>query len=142
MPQQSKEANILLAMEAIRMNRKLSMRRAAEMYQVSKTTLLARMSGRIPAPEKRNARHNLTLTEEETLVQYILELDARGFPPQINYVRDIANRLLAARHKKPVGKNWPYNFTQRHSKLKTRFSRAYDFQRALCENPDLINAWF
>ena len=54
----------------------------------------------------------------------------------------MANLLLATRQATPVGKLWPYNFVRRHPGLKTRFSRAYDFQRALCEDPALIDAWF
>jgi hypothetical protein len=54
----------------------------------------------------------------------------------------MANVLPATRHAGPVGKNWVYRFVQRRPELKTRFSRAYDFQRALCEDPVKIDAWF
>lgn len=33
-------------------------------------------------------------------------------------------------------------FVQRRAELKMRFSHAYDFQRALCEDPNALNAWF
>lgn len=97
------------------------------------------MQGRTPAPEKRNARHNLTSSEEETIVRYIIDLDSRGFPPRIDGVEDMANLLLATRHAKRVGKHWPYRFVQRRPELKTRFSRSYDFQRALCEDPSNLD---
>ena len=54
----------------------------------------------------------------------------------------MANLLRKTRHATAVGKNWPYRFIQDQPKLKTRFSRAYDFQRALCEDPKLIKDWF
>ena len=54
----------------------------------------------------------------------------------------MVNHILASRGARRVGKQWPYRFVQRREGLKTRFSRAYDFQRALCEDPDVINAWF
>ena len=142
MASQSKDARIILAIEAIRKDPKISRHRAAKIYQVSETTLRARMQGRTPAPEKRNARHNLTSSEEETIVRYIIDLDSRGFPPRIDGVEDMANLLLATRHAKRVGKHWPYRFVQRRPELKTRFSRSYDFQRALCEDPKLIGDWF
>lgn len=41
----------------------------------------------------------LTVAEEETLVQHILNLDARGFPLQLAAIKDIANSLLAKRHR-------------------------------------------
>ena len=37
---------------------------------------------------------------------------------------------------------WPRNFVKRTDSLTTRFNRAYDRQRALCEDPVLINSWF
>ena len=142
MSSESQEARIILAIEAIRTTRKLPAARAAKLYNVPRTTLVDRMKGRVAKPEKRNGRHQLTLAEEETLVQHILDLDSRGFPPRFDYVRDMANLLRATRRKGHVGKLWQYNFVQRRPELKTRFSRAYDFQRALCEDPELINAWF
>ena len=100
---------------------------AAVTYQVLRSTLQARLLGRALTYETRNPVHILTPSEEETLVQHILDLDPRGFPPWFDYVRDMASLLLATRHAPPVGKQWPYNFVQRRTELKTRFSRAYDF---------------
>jgi len=76
------------------------------------------------------------------LSRYILDLDARGFPPSLAGVEDMANLMLASRGGKRVGKNWAQRFVQRRPGLKMRFSRVYDFQRALCENPETIGAWF
>ena len=54
----------------------------------------------------------------------------------------MADLLLATRRGKPTGIQWAYRFVQRRPKLKTRFSRAYDKQRALYEDPKLLDAWF
>ena len=62
------------------------------------------MNGRVAISTARNAWHQLTLSEEETLIRYILDLDTRGFPPQICGVEDMANSLLVTRRKKPVSK--------------------------------------
>jgi len=142
MSHQSKEANIILAIEAIHRDPGISIRQAAKIYEVSKTTLRARLRGRAATREKRNAQHILTSSEEETLIKHVIDLDSRGFSPRIDSVRDMANILLTTRQAAPVGKLWPYNFVRRHPELKTRFSRAYDYQRALCEDPALLDAWF
>ena len=110
MPSNSKEASILLAIQAIHSNPKLNITRASKMYNVPRSTLRDRIAGRLPKTEVRNARHNLTLTEEETLVRYILDLDSQGFPLRIDGVRDMANLLCTTRHAKPVGHHWPYHF--------------------------------
>jgi hypothetical protein len=57
----------------------------------------------------------------------------------------MANILLAARGSTPpptVGKNWPSTFINRRPELCTRFSRRYDYQRALNEDPKALRAWF
>jgi len=133
---------MFLAIEAIRKNQKLSVRRAAKAYDVPFSTLFHRMKGRVATTEKRHSQHKLTSSEEDTIVRYVLDLDSRGFPPRIDGVEDMANLLLETRGAKRVGKYWAYRFVQRRPELKTRFSRAYDFQRALCEDPELIKKWF
>jgi hypothetical protein len=142
MPAQIQEARVVLAINAIRAANGLSIRQAAKVYDIPRATLHHRMNGRVTKAEKRNGRHQVTPTEEETLVQYVLDLDSRGFPPRLSAVEDMANLLRATRHEKPVGTLWAHRFVRRRPELKTRFSRAYDFQRALCEDPELINAWF
>jgi hypothetical protein len=54
----------------------------------------------------------------------------------------MADRLLATRGASKVGQKWPANFVKRTDALTTRFNRAYDRQRALCEDPVLIKTWF
>jgi hypothetical protein len=76
------------------------------------------------------------------IVSHILDLDLRGFAPTYAAVRDMANKLLAARSAGQVGQKWPANFVKRTDSLTTRFNRAYDRQRALCEDPVLIRGWF
>jgi len=44
-------------------------------------TLVNRIKGYIAKPKIRNAQYNLTLSEEETLIRYILNLNTQGFPP-------------------------------------------------------------
>jgi hypothetical protein len=128
MPVQTQEARIILAIEAIRTAKRMSIRRAAKTYDVPKSTLRHRMKGRVAKAEIRNGRHQLTQSEEETIVSYVLDLDSRGFPPRIEGVKDMANLLLSTRHAKPVGTRWANRFIRRRPELKTRFSRAYDFQ--------------
>ncbi|KAJ6261370.1 hypothetical protein Dda_4040 [Drechslerella dactyloides] len=57
----------------------------------------------------------------------------------------MANQLLSTRvgdSTRRVGKNWAANFVKRCPELQTRLSRKYDYQRAKCEDPDLIQKWF
>ena len=136
------EYRVLLAINAVRSTPRLSIRRAAEIYNVPPTTIYRRMNGQTAKADSYNARSNLTKIEEEVIVQYILDQDSRGFSPRIVDVGDIANLLLRKRGVRPVGKNWPNRFIARRPELKTRFNRVYDYQRGLCENPAIIEPWF
>jgi len=138
----SSEADIYIAISAIDSKQILTERCAAETFDVPRTTLQRRRAGK---PARRDCLPNskkLTELEEEVIVRYILDLDQRGFAPTYAAVRDMADKLLAARGAGQVGQKWPANFVRRTDSLKTRFNRAYDRQRALCEDPVLIRSWF
>ena len=76
------------------------------------------------------------------IVGHILDLDSRGFAPSLGAIRDIADKLLTERGAGQVGQRWPYNFVNQTDSLTTRFNRPYNRQRALCEDPKAIRAWF
>jgi RecB family endonuclease NucS len=57
-------------------------------------------------------------------------------------MEDMANRLLAERDAGRVGVNWASTFVKRQPQLTIRFNRKYDYQRAKCENPEIIRGWF
>jgi len=138
----SHEADIHLAISALNTNQIQTERRAAATFEVSRATLHRRRAGR---PARRDCQPNsrkFTQAEEKVIVQYILDLDRRGFAPTYAAVRDMADKLLAARGAGQVGQKWPANFVRRTDSLKTRFNRAYDRQRALCEDSVLIRGWF
>ncbi|KAB2106151.1 hypothetical protein AG0111_0g6185 [Alternaria gaisen] len=58
----------------------------------------------------------------------------------------MADALLAARGQDPpplpVGKCWVARFIQSQPELQTKWTRRFHSQRALCENPATIAAWF
>jgi hypothetical protein len=56
------------------------------------------------------------------IISYILSLDQRGFAPTYAAVRDMADKLLAARGAGQVGFHWPRNFVKRIDSLTTRFN--------------------
>jgi hypothetical protein len=75
-------------------------------------------------------------------MQYILDLDSRGFPPRPRDVQEMADLLLAERDASPVGKNWATNFINRRPEIQSKFNRKYDCKRAQCEDLVIIRDWF
>ncbi|APA15585.1 hypothetical protein sscle_15g103550 [Sclerotinia sclerotiorum 1980 UF-70] len=100
------------------------------------------MDGLTPHTETRANCYKITQLEEKVIVEYIFDMDRRGFPPKIKGVEDMANYILESRNAKKVGKLWAHRFVKRHTELKMRFSCVYDFQRTLCEDPKLFEEWF
>ncbi len=91
MSSSSKEARLILALEALGKDENLSLQAAAKIYNIYYITLLQQRASKpaqldIPA----NSR-NLTDLEERTIVQYVVELYTRAFPPRLGDVEDIAN---------------------------------------------------
>jgi hypothetical protein len=136
------ESGLILASVAVDRQQMQSSRRAASTHRVPKSTLNDRRAGKLARRDCQPNSKKLTQLEEELIVKYILNPDLRGFAPTYAAVRDMANRLLAARGANQVGVHWPRNFVKRTDSLTTRFNRAYDRQRALCEDPVLIRDWF
>ena len=138
----SKKRRIILAIEIIKNNKNFHYSMVAQIYKVPQSTLYYRMNGRTSRDDSRNGRQKLTNSEEDAIIQYILDLDKRGFPPRIPGIEDMANLLLEKRDGGRVRKLWTARFIARRQELKTRLNRVYDFQKAACEDPKLINAWF
>ena len=133
-----KEAQVQLALQALQQDATLSLQRAAAIYSVSQSTLSDRRAGR---PSRRDTTPNsrkLTQSEETVIVQHVLDLDARGFPPRLAAVADMVNSLRDERNLDHVGINWPSTFVKRQPEFKVKFNRKYDYKRALCEDPGVI----
>lgn len=139
----NKEGRLELAVQGYKRGQFQNPTAAAKAYDVPVVTLRRRIAG---TPAQRGAiakTRLLTPTEEESLLQWILSIDKRGMPPRIATVRQMAG-ILAVEHGKSgyVGKNWVSKFISRHDELRSKYNRKYDYQRAKCEDPELIRGWF
>jgi len=138
----SAEDNIILAIRALKANQFPSIRRAAEAFNVPKSTLIARLSGRASRQECTANSMKLSTVEEEVLLQKILDLNNRGFPPTLATITDMANLISQLRDGKGVGVRWAHNFVKRSQQLKTCLSRKIGYQRGKNEDPETIQNWF
>lgn len=136
------EADIQLALSDLQNQRIQSVKQAARIYNIPKSTLYDRRAGKRMRRDCEANSKRLTKLEEEAIVQQVLDQSERGLAPSKAYVRDMADKLLRARGGNPVGKNWVDNFVKRTPELRTRWSRPYDYQRAACEDPAAILRWF
>jgi predicted HTH domain antitoxin len=120
------EGRILLAISALKNKEISSVQRAAEIFDIPRSTLRDRLNGRQYRIEKRANSYRLSTTQEESLIEWILSRDQRGVPPRPSHVQEMANILLQADNPsgfKPIGKNWVSIFTNRRDEIRTRYAR-------------------
>ena len=118
------EGRIDLARSAYVSGQFTSVRRAAAAYSVRHQPLSDQLREIAPRQQTRPNCQKLTITEERTVVRYILDLDARGFAPRLSEVADMADQILEARGGTKVGKIWPARLVSRTEELKMAFNRA------------------
>ena len=80
------------------------MRSAAEAFKVKHQRLSDRLHGIPSRTQILPNSQKLTPTKEQTIIRYILDLDARGYAPRLCEVANIANKLLGIRGSKLVSK--------------------------------------
>ncbi|KAL2889053.1 hypothetical protein HOO65_030554 [Ceratocystis lukuohia] len=141
MPQPNTEARTLLALRALQNDPKLSIRRAAIAHEIDERRLRRRRKGIQSRCDWVPKSRKFSDPEEQIIVQFILDLDSRGFLARLRGVEEMANRLLADRDASPVGKRWAFNFVKRHPDLKPCFNRKYDFGRSKCEDLTIVHDW-
>jgi hypothetical protein len=136
------EGRLNLALQAYTSGQFKSLQRAAAAFNIKHQRLSDWLRGITSRSQTRPNCLKLTTTKEQTIVQYILDLDARGFAPWLCEVADMADKLLGVRGGKLVSKHWAERFITRSDELKMAFNRAKDRQRILQEDPEVIGAWF
>ena len=98
-----KESRMVLALEALKKDPKLSVRKAATLYKIPKSSLRARRAGKQPRHEIPTNLRKLTNLEEKVLLKRVLNLSTQGFQPQLSNIREIANHLRTIRDASRVG---------------------------------------
>jgi hypothetical protein len=118
----NREGRIQLALSAYTARQFQSLRRAAIAFNVPYSTLSSQYNGITHILKRRNGQHKLTATEEQTIIQYILDLDSRGFAPRLCKVADMADKVLGVRGGEPVSQHWAERFVTRSPELKMAFN--------------------
>jgi hypothetical protein len=106
----SESPAVSLAYIAFKADKFQSLRAAARSFSVDHRRLSERAKGIPFSLDTTSTLRKLTSTEEQTIIRYILNLDARGFAPHLPEVANMADRMLAKRDAEPVGKNWASRF--------------------------------
>lgn len=122
----------------------LSVRKAAQRYNVNYSTLQRYSSGKYPL---RGPPTELTATEENEITEWVVDMSRRGFPLTQSELKDSVQMYLnrAGRETKfkenRPGQKWLKCFMKRHPVLSIRMAENIDKNRAgVTEN--MIRNWF
>jgi len=119
-----------------------SQRAAAKAYNIPRSTLAARLRGTQTRQFSHEYQQRLTPQQEEFLVQWILEEDARAFPPSHARAREMANRILRMNgDNNPVGKRWISFFLKRNTRVASIVGRKIEGVRAEGATQEQIRAF-
>jgi len=123
------------AIRAIKSGEEPNVPAASEAFDVKRRTLYRRLAGTtMDRATTHEEEQCLTLPEEKAIVKWCFTQDDLGFPPCLDIVKDMANKLESKRTGKTplaLGKNWISRFVKRHPDLALKLSTHLERQRAM-----------
>ncbi|KAK7182772.1 hypothetical protein PSPO01_11111 [Paraphaeosphaeria sporulosa] len=108
-----------------------SQRAAAKAYGIPLSTLHGRLRGATTSALSHQHQQRLTPLQEDFLVEWILEEDARACPPSHARTREMATRILRMNgDTQPLGRLWVSHFIKRQPRIASIIGKKLDAQRA------------
>lgn len=121
----------------------MSIRQAAEEFNVPKSTLGDRISGRTLHGAKSGRSKYLTDEEEDILVKFLLKCAAIGYPRSRNEVIAMVQRFCVSRDMNVhVTHGWWERFCFRHPEISLRTTSALSYARAKGQNEEALSSYF
>lgn len=119
-----------------------SVRATAKAYGLPRSTLADRIAGSTTRATAHQFQQRLTPEQEEFLVEWILEEEARGYAPSHPRVREMASRILQMNgDTTPVGKRWIQHFIQRNPRVASIIGRPLEAARSTAATQEQIRAF-
>jgi hypothetical protein len=119
-----------------------SQRKAAAAWGIPRSTLQERLKGCAPHAIAHYRQQRLTPEQEDLLLEWILEEDARSQPPSHARVREMAVRILrlGGDHDQ-LRQRWISSFLTRQPRVASIVGRSIEASRAEAASPAQIQAF-
>ena len=112
----------------------------ARKHGVPPSTLRGRIDGAVSTTVRQRSQQKLSPEEETALHDWILRLQAWGWPARVEQVRKMAQELLTTKgDTKLLGKNWTQKFLSRYKDIRTKNIPPLDKERALAQDPTILS---
>ena len=137
------EGSMQQAMDAVR-DRRCTIREAAVTYEVPKSTLGDRISGRVQMGAKSGPPTYLTPHEERELVDFLIGCAQIGFACTRRQVMSLVRAAMVkkGREDAPITSGWWDSFMRRHPQVTLRAPEKLAYVGAIMGNREVIEAYF
>ena len=136
-----RESRIQQAIEE-RTEKRTSLRDLAILYKIPRSTLSDRLKG-IPSCHVAQQKHQaISAAVEQSLIRWVDDMDASGFPPRLDLFKATAARLVLEEEGPPLGSTWLRGFLNCHPELSSKFASGLNRQRALSSKLGPIKDYF
>ena len=121
----------------------MSLRKAAEMFQVPKSTLYDRVTGKVKFGARSGPDPYLTNEEEEELLNFLLKCSDIGYSHSRKQVISIVQQVVDGKRIQTVVSNgWWERFCQRHPQVTLRAPAPLSYSRAVSSDRESLNNYF
>ena len=124
-------------------NEGMSIRRAAEEFNVPRSTLHDHITGKVLTGTKSGPRAYLTIDEEEELVSFLTGSSTLGYSRTVKQVIDIVQEIVDKKGiNVTVSANWWKSFKTRHKDIVLRTPETLTHSRIVGASPAQLEAYF
>ncbi len=121
----------------------LNIRQAADAYDVPKSTLHDRLSGKVPLDKCSGPKRYLSDIEEAELVNFIVESSKIGYAHSKKQLLALVQETLKAKGRDVVvSSEWFESFKRRHPKITLCTAEPLAYARAVANNVEVIDRYF
>lgn len=127
--------------------KRCSIRHAAKIYDIPKSTLIDRLREKYKNPGNIGGPTIFTIAEENILVKWIIEMGELGFPVTKSQLLESVTKLVQNLNREnpfknnQPGKKWYNGFLSRHPEVSKRVPQSLSSCRALVSEENIRN-WF
>lgn len=144
------DITIQLAVQLYQNHEYPSIRACAKVFGLNESSFRTRLKNGTNLSTSYVDQQILTLTQEQMLVQWILDLDSQGHAPSYTTVRDIAQIIRTVNNPvynsvvppPLIGHNWVSRFRYRNPQVVTLLGRTLDLVRVNGTSSEVLNEWF
>ena len=120
-----------------------SIRRAAELYNVPRSTLHDRISGKVIHGAKSGPPAYLNIEEEEQLTSFLLECAKIGYAHTRKQVIALVQQIVNSKGISTIVTNgWWERYVQRHPQITLRVAVPFSYARAMATDREVLDRYF